>query len=127
MPNVSPTKRELEVWELLTNSFNNSEISDILCIDYKTVECHISALISKTNKIRNGNFHPRTWLALNYHLSKYVGDLEHGKIMKCPACGAPGKFDVMTSGNKKNEAYFDDSIWNNRYEKKWECYDCWLK
>lgn len=127
MANGVITEREREVWSLISKGLNNAGISEILFIDYKTVERHVTTLISKTMKYRIGLFHPRTWLALNYHLCDLVGKLEHGDKMECPSCGASGRFDLMLLGLEKNEAEFDDAIWLSRHGNSWECYECYLK
>lgn len=53
--------------------------------------------------------------------SQYV----HGKEMKCPGCGADGRYDQMKSNGKRIE--FADAIWFNNHTNSWECYECWLK
>lgn len=48
----------------------------------------------------------------------------HGEKIKCPTCGAPGRFDLMESGRDKNSAEYDDAIWYSK-SGHWECYECW--
>jgi len=47
--NVSFTKRELEVLELICKGLSNNEIADKLCISHKTVDGHRTNLLAKTN------------------------------------------------------------------------------
>ena len=43
------TKRELEVMNLLINGYNNSTISEKLCISKHTTKAHISSIYEKLN------------------------------------------------------------------------------
>lgn len=127
MPNGEITAREHEVWELMAKGFNNDGIAEELCIDYRTVERHVTSLFSKTKRHRIGKYHPRVWLALNYRWAKQLENNMHGDKLDCPVCGAPGRFDVMRLGKDSDEAEFDDAIWISRHGNGWECYNCFLK
>lgn len=50
--------------------------------------------------------------------------VKHGDGFECPTCSAPGRID-LNPFNPIPE--FEQSIWWNRREKKWECSNCYLK
>ncbi len=47
-PELLPTKRELEILQLITEGYSNAEIADKLFISIRTVDTHKNNLISKT-------------------------------------------------------------------------------
>lgn len=127
MSNGEITERELDVWQLMAKGLRNESISKELCIDIKTVERHITNIMNKTKIYRDNVYNARVWLVLNYERSRYFGRVQHGELLDCPSCGAPGKYDEMQLGEDRNEAEYKDAIWFSKHGNGWECSECWLK
>jgi hypothetical protein len=55
-------------------------------------------------------------------------DYKPGDRVLCPTCGAPGRYDPMTSNvNESTTATYSDAVFFNTHTNLWECHDCWLK
>ena len=67
------TARELEVLGWLSMGYRNSAIAQILCLEPKTVERHISNIFSKLNNGDAGLKHPRVEAVISYY--KATGQL----------------------------------------------------
>jgi len=84
MANGDMTEREIDVWGLVAEGYNNEGISNELCIEIKTVERHITNIMNKTKAKRPSRFHARVWLALNFNGRPHTIEAEtiEGKTLR---------------------------------------------